>query len=306
MTLVEKSRSLTDLVDGHPYDQGGQMNKKYLAIFVAVLATLATFSVNPATAKGPSAPERIISLSPTATEMLFAISAGSQVVAVDDQSDYPANAPTTALSGIDVNAEAIAALTPDLVVASDDTAKSALDALGIKLLILPAADTLNDTYSQINKLGKVTRHIKKAKTVVANMKSKISRAAAKVQNSSPQPTAFYELDDTLYSATSKTFIGQLLAKAGFKNIADKAKGAGSGYPQLSAEYVVDSNPKAIFLADGQCCAQNANTVAARPGFSQISAVKDNHIFILDDDIASRWGPRVVDLFNDMVNANLSL
>jgi cobalamin transport system substrate-binding protein len=119
---------------------------------------------------------------------------------------------------------------------------------------------------------------------------------AKIAAAKPdRPLSYYhELDKNLYSATSKTFIGQLYAQLGMENIADAADKDGSGYPQLSAEYVVKADPDLIFLADTKCCGQSAKTVAARDGWEQLTAVKSGGVVELDDDIASRWGPRVVD------------
>jgi iron complex transport system substrate-binding protein len=276
------------------------------ALLVALCVSLGATAVGASRSEASNADRKIVSLSPTATEMLFAIGAGDQVVAVDEQSNYPADAPVTDLSGIDVNAEAIAGYEADLVVAQDDTAKGALDALGIKLLVLPAANRLSDTYAQLRKLGKATGHVDEAAAVVKKMKADLADLRAEVPDSSSKPRAFYELDDTLYSATSKTFIGQLLRQAGFRNIADAADEEGSGYPQLSSEYVVDANPAVIFLADTKCCGQSAATVAQRPGFDTISAVTDGHVVVLDDDVASRWGPRAVELFRELVKANQAL
>ena len=246
-------------------------------------------------------PSSIVSLSPTATEMLFAIGAGKQVKAVDDQSDYPQKAPRTDLSGFNPNVEAIASYRPDLVVLSDNTVEAGLKQLGIKVLVQPAATTLNDSYKQIRALGKATGHEAAATRVIDKMKSGISDAKAEVPKRSKKPTAYYELDDTYFSATSKTFIGQVLSLAGLANIADKAGGGTADYPQLSAEYIVSSSPDYIFLADGQCCGQTPETVAARPGWSDIKAVRNQHVNVLNDDLASRWGPRVVDLLNTIVN-----
>ena len=285
------------------------MKSRSSLLFALLIVLCASLGATPVGASRPdasNADRKIVSLSPTATEMLFAIGAGDQVVAVDEQSNYPADAPVTALSGIDVNAEAIAGYKADLVVAQDDTAKGALDALGIKLLVLPAANRLSDTYSQLRKLGKATGHVDEAAAVVKKMKADLAGLRAEVPDASSKPRTFYELDDTLYSATSKTFIGQLLRQAGFRNIADAADEEGSGYPQLSSEYVVDANPAVIFLADTKCCGQSAATVAERPGFGTIAAVTKGHVVTLDDDVASRWGPRVVDLFRDLVKANQAL
>jgi iron complex transport system substrate-binding protein len=240
-------------------------------------------------------PERIVSLSPTATEMLFAVHAGDQVVAVDDNSNYPPAAPKTKLSGYQPNVEAIAGYRPDLVVFATDPGDLAasLRRLAIPALALPAATRLDDSYAQIQQLGKATGHPAEAEAVVASMRGEIQQIVASSRLERPL-TYYHELDKSLFSATSKTFIGQLYAQLGLENIADAADKEGGGYPQLSAEYVVKADPDLIFLADTKCCAQSAKTVAARAGWDQVRAVKDGAVVALDDDVASRWGPRVVD------------
>jgi iron complex transport system substrate-binding protein len=244
-------------------------------------------------------PTAIVSLSPTATEMLFAIGAGSQVKAVDKNSDYPANAPHTGLDSYQLNAESVAAYKPDLVIASGLTAAQAkqLKTLGITTLEEPAAATLEDTYREIAEVGQATGHAQAASKVVASMKSKI----AAIVKSTPKPAKaesyYYELDQTYYSVTTATFIGQVLHLLGLTSIADAAKGAASsgGYPQLNAEFILRANPDYVFLADGKCCKQSAATVAKRPGWRTLAAVQKGRVLPLDDDIASRWGPRIVDL-----------
>jgi iron complex transport system substrate-binding protein len=239
-------------------------------------------------------PQRIVSMSPTATEMLFAIGAGKQVAAVDSNSNYPQEAPKTDLSAFEPNVEAIAGYQPDLVVYSDDPGKLAagLHKLGIPALQQPAAKTLDDTYAQLDQLGRATGHVAQATQLAATMRGEIHKlAAAKPQH---QLTYYHELDKNLYSATSRTFIGQLYGQLGMKNIADAADKDGSGYPQLSAEYVIKADPDLIFLADTKCCGQSARTVAARDGWDQLTAVRTGGVVALDDDVASRWGPRVVD------------
>jgi iron complex transport system substrate-binding protein len=240
-------------------------------------------------------PTRIVSLSPTATEMLFAIGAGDQVVAVDSNSNYPAEAPKTELSAYQPNIEAIAGYKPDLVVYSDDPGelKAGLDKLSIPALKQPAATRLEDTYAQLDQLGKATGHVDEAGQLAATMRTEISKIAAADRPERPL-TYYHELDKNLYSATSKTFIGQLYDQLGMKNIADAADKQASGYPQLSAEYVVKADPDLIFLADTKCCAQSARTVAARDGWDKLTAVRTGGVVELDDDVASRWGPRVVD------------
>jgi iron complex transport system substrate-binding protein len=251
-------------------------------------------------------PDAIVSLSPTATEMLYAIGAGSQVKAVDSYSDYPTNAPITKLSAYDPNAEAIAAYKPDLVVISNDmdniTAK--LQALSIPVLDLPAAANLGQEYAEFDQLGTATGHLTQAKAEVTKIKGEIGKIVADAPKHSGTETYYYEVSiDPYYSVTSSTFIGSLLSLLGMKSIADSASGAAAadGYPSLSAEFILKANPDYIILADTGATGggQDAATVDSRPGWSVLSAVKGKHIILLNADIASRWGPRVVDLLQDV-------
>jgi iron complex transport system substrate-binding protein len=245
-------------------------------------------------------PVRIVSLSPTATEMLFAIGAGSQVIAVDDQSNYPTQAPKTKLSSFQPNVEAVAGYQPDLVVTSADVA--GLKALSIPELVEPAAKDLNDSYSQITQLGTATGHTAEASAVTTSMKTQIQTIVASAPHFQTPPTYYHELDNTFYTATSSTFIGKVYSLLGLKNIADPADKKASGYPQLSQEYIIQADPTLIFLADTKCCGQTAQTVGKRPGWKGIAAVKNGDVIGLDDDIASRWGPRVVDFVRQVADA----
>jgi iron complex transport system substrate-binding protein len=241
-------------------------------------------------------PHRIISLSPSATEMLFAIGAGQQVIAVDDQSNYPVTAPTTKLSGFQPNIEAIAGYTPDLVVAAEDLGGlvHGMQAVNVPILLEPAARTLDDTYLQIQQLGMATGHSAEAVSLVSKMRSEVGQFVASLAKPSRKLRVYHELDNTYYSVTSATFIGQVYKLLGLVNIADAAGGTAPDYPQLSAEYIVSSNPDLIVLADTKCCKQDLGAVAARPGWSVINAVKSREVVGVDDDVASRWGPRVID------------
>lgn len=251
-------------------------------------------------------PARIVSLAPTATEMLFAIGAGPQVVAVDDQSTYPSEAPRSELSGFKPNAEAIAAQNPDLVVISDDLDKivDQLGKLGIPVLFAPAAKVLDDSYRQIDELGALTGHRDESTALVGRMRADIDKIVKGVPKRDGSLKYYYELDQTFYSATSKTFVGSIFALFGLTNVADAADADGSknGYPQLSPEALVAADPDLIFLADTKCCGQSPATVKARKGWAAITAVEKGQIVALDDDIASRWGPRVVDLVQSVADA----
>jgi iron complex transport system substrate-binding protein len=254
-------------------------------------------------------PHEIVSLSPSATEMLYAIGAGSQVKAVDSNSNYPPQAPRTKLSYFNPNVEAIAAERPDLVVVSNDSNNGAsltkrLAVFHIPVLELPAPPNLAGVYAEFDQLGQATGHLQQARTEVSALRGQIRKIIAAVPHRSKPLTYYYELDQTYYSVTSDTFIGRLLALLGMKSIADAAKGAAAagGYPQLSAEFIVKANPEYIILADTICCHQTAATVASRPGWSGMTAIKSHHVIMLNDDIASRWGPRVVVLLRTVLAA----
>jgi iron complex transport system substrate-binding protein len=251
-------------------------------------------------------PRAIVSLSPTATEMLYAIGAGSQVKAVDKYSDYPKSAPRTSLDELSPNVEAIVSYRPDLVVVPGDSTglTARLKVFGIPVLSLPPAETLADAYEQYDQLGQATGHVQAARAEAAHVKSQIARIVSEAPKSNVGQTYYYELDQTYYSVTSSTFIGKVLGLLGLRNIADRAPSAASsgGYPQLSAEFIVQSNPDWVFLADTICCGQSARTVAARAGWSTMKAVQKGQVVALNDDIASRWGPRIVDLLQTVETA----
>ena len=242
------------------------------------------------------AAQRIVSISPTATEMAFAIGAGDRVVAVDQFSYYPAEAPVTDLDGWNPNVEAIASYDPDLVLLQTNAeVAGSLEALGIEVWAHDAPFAFDDVYAQIEQLGAVTGQGAEVAALVADMRARIDELIAAAPDASGL-SYYHELDNTLYTVTSGTFIGQVYGLFGLTNVADPADADGSawGYPQLSDEYLVDADPDIIFLADTLCCGQDAQTVAARPGWDLLTAVQAGRIVELDDDIVSRWGPRLVD------------
>ncbi|GLW66196.1 ABC transporter substrate-binding protein [Actinomadura rubrobrunea] len=249
----------------------------------------------------PAVPKRIVSLSPTHTETLFAIGAGAQVVAVDEYSDHPANAPRTKLSGFKPNAEAIIGYKPDLVVLSDDMdgIVKALEKVKVPVLLEPAAARFEDAYDEIMDLGAATGHAEQARRLVDDMRRRIQQTVDAAKKAAPpggEPLTYYhELDEQLHTVTSKTFIGQVYGLFGLRNIADGAQPAAGAYPQLSREHLLKSDPDLVFLADTKCCGQNAAAVAKRPGWDGLDAVKRGNVVELDDSIASRWGPRLPEL-----------
>jgi len=240
-------------------------------------------------------PRRIVSLSPSATETLFAVGAGEQVVAVDDESDYPAGVPTTDLSSYQPNVEAIAGYRPDLVVLPASVPRdvtAGLRRLGLAVLAQPAPERLGEAYRQIGELGVASGHAASGRRVAEQVRARVERLIAQAPDG-PSLTVFHELDPDLFSASSDTFIGRIYERLGLRNVADRAaRRAGTPYPQLSSEAVVSSDPDLIVLADSQCCQQTPETVARRPGWHAVSAVRRGAVVAIDDEISSRWGPRI--------------
>jgi iron complex transport system substrate-binding protein len=286
-------------------------------VFASVLASPAhaaatkyplTLKFGGYTTKITKKPTKIISLSPSATEIFYAIGAKSQILSVDNLSNYPAGTPMSEISAFEPNVEAILAKKPDLVLLSIDSTKApqirnALVKLGIPVLMEKAPATLQDVYAENTLLGKVTDRADGAARLNASMAKSIKDVLAKAKKSS-KIRIFHELDDTYFSVTSNTFIGRVYKDFGAVNIADAASGAdASGYPQLSAEYLLKSDPQVIFLADAQY-GVTADSVAKRAGWSQISAIKNKKIVELPADVPSRWGPRLVDFYK-LIGASLA-
>lgn len=240
-------------------------------------------------------PERIVSLSPSATETLFAVGAGEQVVAVDDESDWPRGVPSTDLSAYQPNVEAIVDHRPDLVVVPSIVPRdviSGLRRLGLTVLAEPAPDDLEDAYHQIRELGVVTGHPAEGKRVASRTRARVERLIAAAP-AGPPLKVFHELDPDLFSASSDSFIGRIYARLGLRNVADPAaRRAANPYPQLSSEAVVSADPDLIVLADSQCCGQTPEKVSRRVGWASVAAVRDGAVVTIDEAIASRWGPRI--------------
>ena len=288
-----------------------------LALLVSALALPLIMSSAASAVSAVAAPSCIVSLSPTSTETLFAIGAGKQVQAVDTDSDFPTTGlPKKRINALSPSVEAVIGICktsaahpsakPDLVLISYDAneIQQKLKAVGVKVIDQAPPTTVAGALSQIEQLGALTGHVSSADKLAASIKATIKADIASVpKHPGKTLTAYYELDTTFYSLTSSTFVGSLLKDLGVVNIADaKNTTADAGYPQLSAEYIVSANPKMIFLADTICCKQSASTVAKRPGFSKVAAVHDHEVIGLNDDIASRWGPRLSVLMNQLTAA----
>jgi iron complex transport system substrate-binding protein len=250
-------------------------------------------------------PERIVSLSPSATETLFAVDAGEQVIAVDDESDFPPGVPQTQLSSYQPNVEAIAGYRPDLVVVPASVPRdvtAGLRRLGLTVLAEPAPTDLDEAYHQMRELGRVTGHAEAGRRLAQRIRAEVERTIASAPRGGSL-AILHELDPDLYTASSETFIGRIYQRLGLRNVADAAaRRAGTPYPQLSSEAVVSANPDLIVLADSECCAQTPAKVRARAGWAAVSAVASGAVVAIDDDVASRWGPRIPQFVQQVVEA----
>jgi iron complex transport system substrate-binding protein len=238
-------------------------------------------------------PARIVSLAPSNTEILFALGVEARVVAVDAYSDYPPAAAEKPTIGdyADPDLEQIVALDPDLVLATavhETTIVPRLEALGIPAAVIEPAD-LAATLDSITTIGMLTGRDDAATELVCALHARIDAVAAAVAGAA-RPRVFFELSPDLYTAGHGTFVDDLIARAGGENVV----GAGLGpWPQLSAEAVIAADPEVILLADHEA-GVTPDSVAARPGWSVVSAVRDERIVPLDTDLVVRPGPRVVD------------
>ena len=255
-----------------------------------------------------SRPQRIVSLSATHTEMLYAIGAGELIAGTDLTSNFPAAAnDTPKVDAFNFNAEEVLALNPDLVVLAFNFAGEveAMEAVGVPALLLPPAGDLGEVYRQIAILGAATDNEEAAIAEIEILGSRIEGVVAGYEPPAESLTFFHEVDETLFSTNSNSFLGQLYALFGLINIADEVPDEfGSGFPQLSAEFIIESDPDLIFLGDA-AFGVTAETLEQRPGWDEMSAVVNGTIFELDAEISGRWGPRtylVVQQIHDAVRS----
>ena len=275
----------------------------------AAATTTESFPISVKSADGavqiPSRPDRILSLSASATQMLYAIGAGSQVVGVDKYSTYPANAPRTKFTGYESSAEDYLYLRPDLVIFAFETGTliQQLKTLRIPALLLPPATGIAGVDGQLAELGMATGHEAAARSTASSLGEDLAAATRGAGDAGRGKTYYVEVDPTYYAATSKTFIGAEFSLFGMRNIADAA-GHGTAYPQISAEYILKENPDYVFLADTVCCQQTAATFAKRPGFSTLTAVLLHHVIGVNDSVASQWGPHTIEEFVSQIESVL--
>ena len=239
------------------------------------------------------APQRIASLSPAATEVLYAVGAGPQIAATDLQSDYPAEAAnTTRLDAYQPNLEAIAGVEADLIIVAtnQDDIVQALDRLGETVLFLEVPETIDGVMEQVRLLARASGHAEEGERLAQDMEERIEAVTDKLADVEEGPRIYHELDSTFFTVAPNSFVGDFYNLLKARNITE---GAPTAYPQLSQEEILDRDPEVIILADADA-GESPQTVKARPGWGAISAVKNDRIYVIDPDIISRPGPRVAD------------
>ncbi len=240
-----------------------------------------------------SSPEGIVALAPSFVEILFAIGAGDSVVAVDENTDFPPEAATkTKLSGFEPSLEGVAALEPDLVIIFFDPGglEDALEGLGIPVLFLDTPASIQGVFDQIELLSSVTGRLDEAESLIADMQAGIDAIVAELAGVQEGPRIFHELDSTFFTVGPGSFVADLYGLLNAQNIADAT---GDAFPQMSAEAIIEADPEVIILADAEF-GESAETVKARPGWENVSAVQSDRIFPVDPDLVSRPGPRLVE------------
>lgn len=248
-------------------------------------------------------PRRIVSLSASLTEMLFAVGADDQVVAVDQYSNYPEGTPITDLSGFRPNVEAIAGFEPDLVLLPSDRdgVVEALEAAGIATLVLPSASSIEDALDQLLVVADTTGHREAGLALIEELQAGLDELAAATRGA-PTLTYYYELSDSHHSATSDSFIGSLLALIGLESIADGVDPEAGKFPQLTAEHIFASDPDLILIGGAGTVRASSSSIAGRPGWEQLQAVRNERVIELDEDRSSRWGPRIVEFLAEVADA----
>lgn len=254
----------------------------------------------------PAAPQRIISLAPSNTEILFAVGAGPQVVGVTQFCNYPAEATKLpqvgGFSAKTISIETIVSLKPDVVFAGDESQQQVIEALEqVKIPVVAVkASTLDEVYQNIALVGQATGHSEDAATVVSSMQAKAAAVATKLKDVADKPKVFYQVyDEPLMTAGPHTFIGQLIELAGGQNIFADAQ---DDYPQISAEEVVARDPQVVLGPESSSSTLTVEKVTQRPGWQNIAAVKDGRVVLVNDDMVSRPGPRLVDALEAIAKA----
>lgn len=251
--------------------------------------------------------QKVVSLAPSNTEILFAIGAGEQVIGRDEFSDYPSQVndlPSVGGGFGDYNLEAIVDLEPDLVLAAEINTPEqvkAIEDLGLTVFLLANPTSLNEMYEDLLTVAELTDHLSETEAQIDSLRTRVSKVESIIKSAEELPTVFYELDATdpsaPWTAGSGTFIDTLIMMAGGENIASDMEGQ---YLQISIEELLIRDPQVILLGDA-AYGITAESLSERTGWSNINAVLNNRIYTIDDNLVSRPGPRLVDGLEQLAN-----
>jgi len=253
-------------------------------------------------------PRRIVSLSPSTTELLFAIGAGPQVVGATKHCNYPdaaAEVPRVGAGTLEsISRETILSLQPDLVLCKWDTHQPLVDPLtrlGISVIAI-GPENLQALFQEARLLGKVLGRESEADALVDSMTMRLDHLTSLVEQIAPRErrSVFYEVwDDPLMTAGPNSFIGELLTLGGMQNIfADTSV----RYPKVSGEVVVHRNPEVILAPSTHADQVSVQQLLSRQGWSEIAAIREQQVFLIDGDQVSRCGPRLIDALEQMITA----
>jgi iron complex transport system substrate-binding protein len=323
----------------HPSKKGGQMNTKYIIATVVIIAVIATAAFIYVYSQGQTAeqlealhnlvddtgyptsldtvPNKIISMAPSTTEIVFALGLNEKVVGVDSYSDYPYDFSAWVAAGnmtyvgdfSGPNMEVVASLDPDLILATGgvqaETVVSLRD-LGYKVLVLNPT-SIDGIMKNIELVGNATGKTAEAEALINDITSRINAVVNKVANAESKPKVYYETwyDPTsLWSAGAKAWQNELIEKAGGVNIFSDQQ---LDYFQSSAEAVIERNPDIILLPQegmgkGEPFWVSLDAVKARPGWSSISAIQNDGLVTVDSNTIARAGPRVANILEDLAEA----
>jgi len=249
----------------------------------------------------PAAAQRIVSLAPSNTEILFALGAGSQIIGRDSFSDYPPEALQIkdvggGFGNLDV--ETIIALQPDLVLASPLTAAEQVQGLrdlGLTVFVLPNPLQFEDLYTNLMTVAMLTGRVEQAEALITQLKQRVQSVDERLGGIEQRPLVFYEIDGTdpnaPWTAGPDTFIDMLITRAGGLNFGHELQGE---WVQVSLEEILRRDPDLILLGDAIWGGVTVEAVIARPGWGELSAVKNQRVYPFDDNIVSRPGPRLVE------------
>jgi iron complex transport system substrate-binding protein len=252
-------------------------------------------------------PERIVSVSPACTEILFALGLGDKVVGDTEYCDYPEEATQKTKIGTFTtpNLEAIIALDPDLVLATGGVQKDLLDRMEQLGLTVYAVDakTFDGTVKDIRDVGDITGTSAAAEAIASDMEDRAAAidrdVAAREAAGEARPRVFYEIfyENNVWTAGSGSVISDLINRAGGVNIADAQAG---DYYEFSVESLISENPQVYLVGSGSM--SNPGDVNKRSGWDKMDAVENGRLYVISDDLVYRTGPRLIDGLEAIYNA----